>query len=641
MDLSRNNLVEIPMDVFEPSLEFLDLSYNKLHDLNPVLIRCTQLKVLNLSDNHLEDIPDALKSLKELTELNLSHNKLQYIPLVINQFAQLTKLDLSNNSIEKIYGTITEMITLRELRLNDCSICFLPANLGRLVNLEVLEVRGNGLEGLPPTFKLLIKLTLLDIGRNYFRVLPLELGTLKELTELYVDENQLYDLNVCGRLKKLKHLDISRNDIDDFPIAICNCTQLQIIDADMNRFQELPAAICNLRELQILNLNFNDLLALHENIGYCEQLEELKIQENYLMELPPNIGLLRKLKLLCVNDNKIYHLPDELASCQELTILNLANNTLQRLPDNIGQLRNLVSLNLINNQLAFLPLSIHNIGNLGGLLLSVHQSKGQLVLTKIHMPSVGYVLTSPFLVPKYEAEPTKKRKDLKLAFQLAPETDDIDDQQNSSHFSVTRTLTPTPKEMKKLQKSARLLVPSQRIAKTPKSYESFEKVDVEAEITIHSDESPPISPPQATFEIKEARVTTNSRLATSSSFPITYANVPRQRRSIDRISGSFLELSAGDMSMNSSMRNSYAGTPSELQPLRPPPYIVAKKYSKKTKEEMGIYESLHQQQQLRAETESPRNSIISENLKTDMVTTNSYSNSTDYNGNFSAQSNTG
>lgn len=171
MDLSRNNLVEIPMDVFEPSLEFLDLSYNKLHDLNPVLIRCTQLKVLNLSDNHLEDIPDALKSLKELTELNLSHNKLQYIPLVINQFAQLTKLDLSNNSIEKIYGTITEMITLRELRLNDCSICFLPANLGRLVNLEVLEVRGNGLEGLPPTFKLLTKLTLLDIGRNYFRVL--------------------------------------------------------------------------------------------------------------------------------------------------------------------------------------------------------------------------------------------------------------------------------------------------------------------------------------------------------------------------------------------------------------------------------------------------------------------------------------
>lgn len=128
LDLSRCNLYEIPMDEFDPgNLIELDLSYNKLDDLNPLMMRCSQLKVLNLSDNQLKTIPDALSdAFKNLQELNLSHNQFETIPSVIGCFQHIQCLDLSNNPIQKILdGTITELINLRELRYGRTSNFFL------------------------------------------------------------------------------------------------------------------------------------------------------------------------------------------------------------------------------------------------------------------------------------------------------------------------------------------------------------------------------------------------------------------------------------------------------------------------------------------------------------------------------------
>ena len=119
LDLSRCNLYEIPMDEFDPGhLIEVDLSYNKLDDLNPLMMRCNQLKILNLSDNQLKTLPDALgDAFRSLQDLNLSHNHFEVIPSVIGSFQNIQCLDLSNNPIEKILdGTITELLHLRELR---------------------------------------------------------------------------------------------------------------------------------------------------------------------------------------------------------------------------------------------------------------------------------------------------------------------------------------------------------------------------------------------------------------------------------------------------------------------------------------------------------------------------------------------
>jgi Leucine-rich repeat (LRR) protein len=178
LDLSRCNLYDIPLEelaTIDPEMLLeLDLSYNKLDDLNPLLLKCRNLKNLNISDNQLKTIPEALsEAFQNLQDLNMSHNHLEIIPEVIGTFQFLQSLDLSNNSIQKILdGTVTELMNLRELRLSSCAITFLPANIGKLTKLETLELRENYLETLPPTIKLLQKLKLLDMGRNNFEDLP-------------------------------------------------------------------------------------------------------------------------------------------------------------------------------------------------------------------------------------------------------------------------------------------------------------------------------------------------------------------------------------------------------------------------------------------------------------------------------------
>lgn len=557
LDLSRCNLFEIPMDeLFDPAnLIELDLSYNKLDDLNPLLMRCSQLKVLNLSDNQLKDIPEALTKTfsVNLQDLNLSHNHFEMIPSVIGCFQQIQFLDLSNNPIQKILdGTITELLQLRELRLNTCAILFLPANIGRLLNLETLELRENYLENLPPTIKLLQRLKLLDMGRNNFEDLPSELGQLTSLEELILDENNLCDISPVGDLVNLKHLDIASNRLDMFPSEICNCTLLEILDCDGNEFEVLPDAIGNLTNLVRLNMNFVGLKFLPSSIGMCQALEEIKFQENYVQHLPNTIGLLRKLRILVAHDNCLVQLPDELASCCSLTHLNVANNQLTVLPDNIGHMKQIKSLNLMGNFLMFLPLSIGLIDTLEGLQLSAFQTgMNKPNLSQVEYADVGIVLTSPLLEPNYQPSAQKSTRNHNNKIQFNVKGSDDDDanldslekerkESKDNQPSITRIPTPTQKERKKLEKSART---------------------INAEQKKRNDLTKP-------FEIKEARV--------ASTLGISYSNTPRQRRSIDP---EYIELNSSS---------------SEFRPLtrpsEPPPYNFARQYSKMSAAELETFQ---------------------------------------------------
>ena len=63
LDFSRCNLTEIPM--IEDNIDVLtdiDFSYNKITELDPILMRAKNLRVLNLSDNQLRHIPEQLSS---------------------------------------------------------------------------------------------------------------------------------------------------------------------------------------------------------------------------------------------------------------------------------------------------------------------------------------------------------------------------------------------------------------------------------------------------------------------------------------------------------------------------------------------------------------------------------------------------
>lgn len=558
LDISRCNLLEIPFSEFDhdpEALQEIDLSYNKIEELDPILMRCRNVRILNLSDNNLREINDQLAiAFKNLRILNLAHNRFESIPTLIGRtFEHLQSLDLSNNPIGKILdGTITEVLTLKELRLNSCNLNFLPANIAKLTNLESLELRENNLETLPVTIKLLTKLKLLDIGRNNLEVLQVEIGYLFNLQELILDENILQDVAVVGDLLNLRHLDISANNLMSFPEEICNCSMLETLYGDGNEFEELPESIGNLIKLTRLNMNYVALKSLPMSIGYLQALEELNILENYIESLPTTIGFLRNLQVFVAYDNRLKELPNELASCTKLTHLNVANNRLSALPDNIGYLKNLRSLNLIGNYLMYLPISLGMIQNLEGLWLSPYQRTRRPNLERVEYEN-GIVLSSPLLEQNYkpggDSEQlesfTSTRTQNKIHFELTNGTDEADAQKADEDHPqlkspeqplIFRIPTPTQRERKRLEKFAK---------------------------TINAERK------EKSFEIKEAVVASTS----PSSSTMTYTNTPRQRRSLDP---EYIELSS-----------------SEFRPLcKPPPYEFSVKYSKMTQSELENFQKM-------------------------------------------------
>lgn len=331
-----------------------------------------------------------------------------------------------------------------------------------------------------------------------------------------------------------------------FP-SITNCKALEILDGDGNDFEVLPDEIGNLKNLMRLNLNFVNLKFLPATLGLCESLEEIKIHENYVQQLPSTIGLLRKLRVLVAHDNCILFLPDELASCSSLTHLNLANNQLTRLPDNIGHLKQIKSLNLIGNFLMYLPLSLGNADTLDGLQLSAFQTgMKKPKLSQVEYMDVGIVLTSPLLAQNYQPTHHKslRHQTNKIQFNVKSLSDEdaSKDEGKSSkdHPQITRIPTPTQKERRKLEKSARTI-----------SAEQQKKNDI-----------------PKPFEIKEAKVA-------STLLGASYSNTPRQRRSIDP---EYIELT-----------NSSDFRPLTTKP-NPPPYSFARQYSKMSQAELENFQ---------------------------------------------------
>jgi erbb2-interacting protein len=363
---------------------------------------------------------------------------------------------------------------------------------------------------------------------------------------LILDENNLCDIQPVGELVNLKHLDVNNNRLDMFPTEITNCKLLEILDGDGNDFEVLPDEIGNFKNLLRLNLNFVNLKFIPETLGFCESLEEIKIHENYVQQLPSSIGLLRKLRVLVAHDNCIQSLPDELASCCSLTHLNLANNQLTKLPDNIGHLKQIKSLNLIGNFLMYLPLSLGNADTLDGLQLSAFQTgMKKPKLSQVEYMDVGIVLTSPLLAQNYQPTPHKsaRHQTNKIHFNVKSLSDEDASkdgaEEKAEHSQITRIPTPTQKERRKLEKSARTI-----------SAEQQKKNDI-----------------PKPFEIKEARV--------ASTLGASYSNTPRQRRSIDP---EYIELA-----------NSSDFRPL-TRPSDPPPYNFARQYSKMSQAELENFQ---------------------------------------------------
>ncbi|KAG6444068.1 hypothetical protein O3G_MSEX003180 [Manduca sexta] len=171
-DLSKNRFSEVPDEVTKyiyleklllsqniircipdavgglQSLTYLDLSSNQLTEL-PREVCQMPLQVLLLPDNMLSTLPKEIGKMTSLAELDASNNRLTQVPMTLGDCAGLRALDLSNNQLGLLPLQIT-YLRLEHLDVSCNCISSLPLELRNMNTLITLNLDNNPLVS-PPT----------------------------------------------------------------------------------------------------------------------------------------------------------------------------------------------------------------------------------------------------------------------------------------------------------------------------------------------------------------------------------------------------------------------------------------------------------------------------------------------------------
>ncbi|KAI7853829.1 hypothetical protein BDC45DRAFT_510227 [Circinella umbellata] len=122
LDLSHNQLRNLPINMHIPTLLHLNVSDNQLSTIPKSIAACSKLRTLNVSKNHLATLPADLVQLTQLELFDLSENLLCIMPADILERMRTTLLitgnplthpghcDLANNDA---YAQIVRQMTLR------------------------------------------------------------------------------------------------------------------------------------------------------------------------------------------------------------------------------------------------------------------------------------------------------------------------------------------------------------------------------------------------------------------------------------------------------------------------------------------------------------------------------------------------
>ncbi|KAH8254073.1 hypothetical protein KR032_008325 [Drosophila birchii] len=676
--LSTTRLQALPPQLFYcQGLRVLHVNSNNLENIPQAIGSLRQLQHLDLNRN-CEFIQEfkpyqAMKSLVFAVIVN--------VPEEIKSCKHLTHLDLSCNSLQRLPDAITSLISLQELLLNETYLEFLPANFGRLVNLRILELRLNNLITLPKSMVRLVNLQRLDIGGNEFTELPEVVGELKSLRELWIDFNQIRRVSPnIGKLRDLQHFEANGNLLDTLPSELSNWRNVEVLSICSNSLEAFPFSVGMLKSLVTFKCESNGLTELPDSISYLEQLEELVLSHNKLIRLPSTIGMLRSLRFLFADDNQLRQLPDELCSCQQLSVLSVANNQLSALPHNIGNLGKLRVLNVVNNYINALPVSMLNLVNLTSLWLSDNQSQPlvplqyldastKTQLTCFMLPQVTFKMNSMQaqqqaqeqyeFVYANQQQPPHVSPSRRICFAeettilsnaakpqpapsypsyvaAAPPTPTPDQMAGSSAVRLMRSPTPYPKELRQMAKYVRQ---AQAASSSANATSEVREARVVANGQVHCDSS------NANQDVvDQATASAIYGMAPDTTHIYGVYQQPQHQLGHPVPTQEYYGLPLVNYEAHYQQLYVEANTPLptthlngdqdyELQPLQqqqpaappprlePPPYHIARVYTKKTPEDLNLYESMRQRKQQQQQQQLQEQTLYQDALNSNFKTT--------------------
>lgn len=228
----------------------------------------------------------------------------------------------------------------------------------------------------------------LNLARRRLAIIPKEVLELLHLQSLFLNDNQILDMNILEKLPNLEYLDLRYNKISDisfleklpalrsldlrsnqiWDIGILEkLPNLQSLDLSRNKISDI-GILEKLTQLKYLHLNDNQI----SDIGMLEKLPHLQslgLRSNQISD----ISILEKLphlKSLDLNDNQLSDL-SFLEKLPSLKSLYLGYNRLSDIRI-LEKLPNLEYLGLSSNQLSDIS-SLKKLSNLQYLYLQVNQ----------------------------------------------------------------------------------------------------------------------------------------------------------------------------------------------------------------------------------------------------------------------------
>lgn len=168
------------------------------------------------------------------------------------------------------------------------------------------------------------------------RTLPTEiLQRGQDVEKVDLQRNRLKHVAGISQLSNLTELNLSRNEISDFPSEIKDLHQLVRLYLNQNNLKTIPEDVFpSLEKLQFLKLSTNRIAKLPEDINKCHNLSYLNLSNNCLTDLEPLVGL-PHIKELYAERNQLAELPYSLFQTKSLTQFKVNGNPLKKPPEEV------------------------------------------------------------------------------------------------------------------------------------------------------------------------------------------------------------------------------------------------------------------------------------------------------------------
>lgn len=296
LDLTNEHLDTLQGVELKSSLQYLDLTANRLRELDERILALPDLRFLSLRQNLLGSASaiSGAACKGALKELLLNDNHITEIP-DLSEFTAFTRLEFSYNQIRTLKPL--ELVDHGQLTDLYCAVNKVSAieSIGHLTRLTVLELGSNRIKEIE-ALETLTNLRELWLGRNRISAI-VGISALTNLRQISLQANRLESMAGVGVLVGLEELYLSQNGIKEME-DLAALTALKVLDLAQNKIQRV-AGLQNQTRLTDLWLNDNcieDLDHLESALDTCKMtLTTVYLENNACTKIPAYLHIMKRM----------------------------------------------------------------------------------------------------------------------------------------------------------------------------------------------------------------------------------------------------------------------------------------------------------------------------------------------------------